>query len=161
MLGCSRRTLERAASERDALPDDPAAGRVRRPGAGRKKADSQPQLEQNLKSVLEVRTAGDPDDADAAWTDLSPTQIAKTVTAQGTPVSPRVVRDWMKDQGLALHKIENVPAGGQSPDRDARFQRIATLKAEYFEAGLSVFSIDTTSNPSRKTASPKTTAMGR
>jgi hypothetical protein len=37
LLGCSTRTIERAASELDQLPVDPAAGRVRRPGGGRKK----------------------------------------------------------------------------------------------------------------------------
>ena len=37
VLGCSRRTIERAADEIKALPYDPAAGRVRRPGGGRKK----------------------------------------------------------------------------------------------------------------------------
>jgi hypothetical protein len=37
VVGCSRRTIERGFSELDALPRDPAAGRVRRPGAGRKK----------------------------------------------------------------------------------------------------------------------------
>lgn len=36
ILGCSRRTIERAADEVDALPHDPVAGRVRRPGGGRK-----------------------------------------------------------------------------------------------------------------------------
>ena len=37
LFGCSDRTIERAALELDDLPHDPAAGRVRRPGAGRKK----------------------------------------------------------------------------------------------------------------------------
>jgi hypothetical protein len=37
LFGCSERTIERAANELDELPNDPAAGRVRRPGAGRKK----------------------------------------------------------------------------------------------------------------------------
>ena len=37
VLGCSTRTIERAASELDQLPNDAAAGRVRRPGGGRKK----------------------------------------------------------------------------------------------------------------------------
>ena len=37
LFGCSERTIERAAHELDDLPHDPAAGRVRRPGAGRKK----------------------------------------------------------------------------------------------------------------------------
>ena len=37
VLGCSTKTIERGIKELDQLPDDPAAGRVRRPGAGRKK----------------------------------------------------------------------------------------------------------------------------
>lgn len=37
ILGCSTRTIERGTHELKHLPDDPAAGRVRRPGGGRKK----------------------------------------------------------------------------------------------------------------------------
>ena len=37
VLECSRRTIERGIHELDDLPNDPAAGRVRRPGGGRKK----------------------------------------------------------------------------------------------------------------------------
>src|SRR5271166_3071626 len=128
-------------------------GRVApRPGSGsratarrwsKKKIAAEPELEQNLKSVLAVRTAGDPDEEDVVWTDLSPRQIASTVTDLGTPVSPAVVRDWLAEQRLALHKIEKVLEGGTSPDRDAQFQRIAALKAEYLDAGQPVFSVDT------------------
>ena len=41
VLGCSRRTIERGRNELDRLPVDPAAGRVRRPGGGRKKKSPQ------------------------------------------------------------------------------------------------------------------------
>ena len=44
---------------------------------------------------------------------------------------------------MALHKIEKVLEGGQSPDRDAQFQRIAELKSDYFTAGNPMFSVDT------------------
>lgn len=37
LLGCSTRTIERGIAELDQLADDPAKGRTRRPGAGRKK----------------------------------------------------------------------------------------------------------------------------
>jgi hypothetical protein len=37
IIGCSRRTIERGIEELDYLAQDPAAGQVRRPGAGRKK----------------------------------------------------------------------------------------------------------------------------
>jgi hypothetical protein len=100
-------------------------------------------LEQHLTALLEVHTAGDPDEADVLWTDLSPRQLAETVTALGTPVSPPVVRDWLDEHGLGLHQIAKVLPGGATPDRDAQFQRIAVLKAEYLEAGNPVFSIDT------------------
>ena len=109
----------------------------------KKKIESDPELELNLKAVLEVRTAGDPDEKDVLWTDLSPRQIADAVTDLGTPVSPPVVQDWMEEQKLSRHKIEKVLAGGQSPDRDTQFRRIAELKAEYFTAGNPVFSLDT------------------
>jgi Rhodopirellula transposase DDE domain len=127
----------------------PVAGRPRRragaaPGwRSKKKIASEPELEQNLKSVLEVRTAGDPDEKDVLWTDLSPGEIADAVTDMGTPVSPPVVQDWMEEQKLARHKIEKVLPGGQSPDRDPQFRRITELKAEYVAAGNPVFSLDT------------------
>lgn len=93
--------------------------------------------------MLEVRTAGDPDVEDVVWTEFSPSQIAEKVAEMGTPVSPQVVRNWLDEEGLALHKIAKVLAGGQSPDRDAQFQRIAALKAEYLDAGNPIFSFDT------------------
>lgn len=37
VIGCSEKTIERGLAELDQLADDPAAGRIRRPGAGRKK----------------------------------------------------------------------------------------------------------------------------
>lgn len=37
IIGCSRRTIQRGIEELDQLDQDPAAGQVRRPGAGRKK----------------------------------------------------------------------------------------------------------------------------
>ena len=45
VLGCSRRTIERGLNELDELPHDPTAGRVRRPGGGRKKkVEAEPEL---------------------------------------------------------------------------------------------------------------------
>jgi hypothetical protein len=111
----------------------------------KKKIDAKPKpkLEQNLRAVLEVRTAGNPDDEAVVWTDFSPRVIAETVALKGTPVSPHVVRDWLEEEGLALHKIEKVLAGGQSPDRNVQFERIAELKGQYIDAGLPILSMDT------------------
>ena len=77
----SARTIERAACELDDLPTDPAAGRGRRPGAGRRKTiEPESPVEQNLKSVFEVRTTGDPDEKDIVSTNLSPGELAEMVT---------------------------------------------------------------------------------
>lgn len=105
--------------------------------------DSQPELKRNLESLLEVRTAGDPDEPDVQWTDLSPTRMAAAVGLMGTPVSAPVAQDWLEEQGLARHKIEKTLPGGHSPDRDTQFQRIAELKTAYAAAGNPVFSMDT------------------
>jgi Rhodopirellula transposase DDE domain len=104
---------------------------------------SDPQLEENLFSVLEVRTAGDPDDEDSVWTDLSPRQIAEVAASLGTPVSPTVVRNWLDDLGVSQRKIAKTLEGGQSPHRNTQFERIYELQLEYFEADNPVFSIDT------------------
>lgn len=53
------------------------------------------------------------------------------------------MRDWLKDEGLALHQIGKNIAGGSSPDRDAQFHRISELREAYFDVGNPVFSIDT------------------
>jgi hypothetical protein len=41
VLNCSVKTIERGLEELELLPHDPAAGRVRRPGGGRKKKSPQ------------------------------------------------------------------------------------------------------------------------
>ena len=82
-------------------------------------------VEQNLKSVLETRTAGDPDDATIVFTDLSPARLSATMAKMGTPVCAEVIRHWMEEQDLRLRKIAKDLAGGHSPDRDTQFERIA------------------------------------
>lgn len=144
VLGCSRRTIERGIDEWDDLANDPAAGRIRRPGAGRPpKITPDSQIEQNLQSVLEVRTAGDPDDEKIVFTDLSPDQLSETLAGMGTPASGETIRQWLDDQNIRLRKIRKVLAGGSTPDRDAQFLRIAELIDEYETVGNPYFFIDT------------------
>lgn len=96
-----------------------------------------------MNSFLDVRTAGDPDQTEFKSTDFSPTFIADEVGKLGTPVSPHVVRDWLDDQGMALHKMAKEIAGGMSPFRNTQFENIDNFKCQYFDAGNPVFSIDT------------------
>ncbi len=130
----------------DDLADDPVAGRMRRAGAGRKKKiapDSE--VEQNLNSLLESRTAGDPDDPKIIFTDLTPTRLEQELLALGTPTGDDAIRQWLDDQDLRLRKIAKVKPGGESPDRDTQFVNIAQLINQYSETGNPVFSVDTKS----------------
>jgi hypothetical protein len=93
--------------------------------------------------LLEVRTAGDPDEPETLFTDLSPQTMADMVTCMGTPVSAPTVREWLESLGMGYRKIEKSLAGGVSPDRDAQFCRIKELLEEHRLANNPVFSIDT------------------
>lgn len=61
----------------------------------------------------------------------------------GTPVSDTTIREWMPSIGLRLRKIHKDLAGGSSPDRNAQFERIGKLIAEYTTVGNPWFSVDT------------------
>jgi hypothetical protein len=143
VLGCSTKTISRGIKELDELPNDPAAGRVRREGAGRKKKitpDSE--IEHNLNSLMQTRTAGDPDDETIVFTDLTPRKLEQELDRLGTPASDDVIRQWMEDQDLRLRKIRKTIAGGKSPDRDAQFRNITRWIEEYLSAGNPYFSVD-------------------
>lgn len=117
---------------------DPAAGR-----RSKKKITPGSDIERNLQSLLTTRTAGDPDDADVVFTDLSPATLSVELAGLGTPASDETIREWMDEEGLRLRKIGKVLAGGSSPDRNAQFERIGELISQYTEAGDPWFSVDT------------------
>lgn len=93
--------------------------------------------------MTKTRTGGDPDDEKIVFTDLTPTRLEEEMSAMKTPVSDDLIRQWMEEQDLRLRKIRKVLPGGESPDRDAQFQRIAQLIEEYESAGNPYFSVDT------------------
>ena len=96
-----------------------------------------------MKSQLQTRTGGDPDDETIVFTDLSPRTLSETLAAMRTPVSHETIRQWMNNQELRLRKISKVIPGGSSPARDVQFVRIAELIAEYQAVGNPYFSVDT------------------
>ena len=101
------------------------------------------EIELNLQSLTKTRTAGDPDDDQIIYTDLTPTRLEQELAAMQTPVSDDLIRQWMDEQNLRLRKIRKVLAGGESPDRDTQFNHIAALIQQYESAGHPYFSIDT------------------
>ena len=62
-----------------------------------------------------------------------------------TPVGPEAIRVWLDEAGVRLRQIRKDLAGGEHPQRDAQFNRIAELIDEYESAGNPWFSMDTKS----------------
>ena len=77
------------------------------------------------------------------WTNLSRREISRRLAELGTPASRHTVRKLMKKHGLGQRKVRKKKTLGAHPDRDAQFQNIARIKAEYLAAGDPVLSIDT------------------
>ena len=77
-----------------------------------KKVTPGSEVESNLQSLIETRTAGDPDDETIRFTDLTPTRIESELSAMQTPAKEHLVRRWMNEQKLRLRKISKVIAVG-------------------------------------------------
>jgi len=81
---------------------------------------------------------------DVRWTNLSRRRIAGRITESGTPVSRHVVSQLLRKHRYRRRKaLKKRTMGPRHPDRNAQFENIARLKAEYLGAGLPVISIDT------------------
>src|SRR5262249_13989010 len=62
----------------------------------------------------------------------------------GTPIGRHVVSQLLRKHRYRRRKaLKKRTMGPRHPDRDAQFETIARLKAEYLKAGLPVISIDT------------------
>jgi len=96
-----------------------------------------PTLEAHFLKVLEDHTAGDPMRLEVKWTNLSRRQIALRITELGTPVSRHVVSQLLKKHGYRRRKaLKKRTMGPPHPDRNAQFENIARLKAEFLKRGL-------------------------
>ena len=140
--GVSRATVSAGAGEL-AGGAEPAAGRARRPGAGRPKAeDAQPGLREALDEVLEAGKRGDPMAA-VTWNILSLRNIEGKLAARGFAVKKDAVARMMRAEGYSLQGMSRVKEGKQHPDRDAQFGRINDMIDLFILAGQPVISTDT------------------
>jgi hypothetical protein len=144
VLGCDPQTVQDGMRELQHLPDDPAGGRVRKPGGGRKKTEvAHAHLIQQVPDTIKDRTAGDPMRQDVGWTDLTPQEISTSLQAQAVCAGPRIVRRRLDGLGLARRQMLKVFPGGDSPHRREQFRHLAHRIQEFLEAGNPVLSMDT------------------
>jgi hypothetical protein len=140
--GASWQTVANGAAELasgDAVP----AGRVRRPGGGRKRLeDHDPQLRAELGELVEESTRGDPQ-SPLRWTTLSVRDIAAELTRRGHRCGKGAVARLLHADGYSLRGNSRTIEGKQHPDRDGQFRYISRMAKEYLAAGNPVISVDT------------------
>ena len=121
----------------------PEAGRLRRPGGGRKPlVANDPGLLPALLALVEPTARGDPMSA-LRWTCKSLRRLAAELTARGHPVSHTVVGELLTQQKFSLQANRKTREGGDHPDRDAQFLHIDQSVADALAAKQPVISVDT------------------
>ena len=139
--GLSRVTITKGIRELDTEPI--AAGRVRRPGAGRPTVESRdPGLLKSLEGLIEPVTRGDPE-APLRWTCKSTRTLATQLTAQKHPISHEKVAQLLKEMDYSLQGNRKTEEGKSHPDRDAQFHYINAQVSQALSDGHPVISVDT------------------
>ncbi len=140
--GISRPTI--AAGLRElADPSMADTKRIRRVGGGRKRTvDKDPTLLQDLESLIEPTSRGDPE-SPLRWTCKSVRKLAQELNGMGHQISHRLVADLLHELGYSLQANRKTKEGTSHTDRDAQFQHInAQVKASQ-AASQPVISVDT------------------
>ena len=94
-------------------------------------------------AALEGHTAGSPVREDIIWTDLTPKQIQATLMESDLYVSEHIVRQLLRDAGYRVRQMLKYLDMGEHKDRNAQFENIARIKAQYLGSINPIVSIDT------------------
>lgn len=120
-------------------------GRIRKPGAGRKKEkDKNPQLYAHIEEIISESTYGSPTSV-LKWTTLGLRDIADIVKERfGIKISHNIVSRALEELGYSKQQNQkNLQVGEPHPDRNAQFEFINRKAQEFIDAGEPVISVDT------------------
>lgn len=119
-------------------------GRVRLPGGGNKRLlDREPVLLEVFDDIIEAHTAGLPQDDSVRWVGLTTPQIREIFKERGIDVSDYHVRQMVAARGFKKRSFVKSKTLKDVEDRDAQFQKIASLTERCLDRRLPVLSIDT------------------
>ena len=140
--GMSRQVIRQGLQEL-AAPAAPPAGRIRRPGGGRKKATQKdPTLLADLEKLVEPATRGHPETC-LRWTSKSVRKLAEELQRLGHRVSYPVVAELLHELDYSLQANRKTKEGSSHPDRNAQFEYIDRKAQAYHALGQPVISVDT------------------
>ena len=119
------------------------AGRVRRPGGGRKSLSAtDPRLLEDLNALVDPSARGDPM-SPLRWTCKSLRRLAAELKKLGHRISHTVVGELLKKQGFSLQANRKIREGADTPDRDAQFHFINDAVQTALAENQPVISVDT------------------
>jgi hypothetical protein len=144
LFGCSPKTVRRGEKELKDVKLLPEKERTRHKGGGRKRIlEKHPELNEQFERVLAEDTAGSPMNEEIRWTNLTPNQIAEELSRAEQSVSAYTVKQLFKKNKFRKRKARKSQSLETCLFRDEQFKNIASLRKEFFAAGLPVISIDT------------------
>src|ERR1700726_23432 len=128
--GVSRQVIRQGLRELEQSPTHPA-GRIRRPGGGRKRAKQKdPTLVADLEKLVDPTTRGDPESS-LRWTCKSVRKLAEELARAGHEVSYPVVAELLHEMGYSLQANRKTKEGDSHPDRNAQFEHINARVQQY------------------------------
>jgi len=140
--GLSRKAIAKGVGEIEAGAA-PLAGRICRPGAGRKNlTETDPALLAALDGLIDGGTRGDPE-SPLRWICKSTRTLAAELSHQQHPVSYVRVAQLLHEQNYSLQGNRKLEEGEDHPDRDAQFRHINRCVKRALAAGEPVISVDT------------------
>lgn len=142
VTGIARSTINRGIID---IEENRSAGegRVRRPGGGRRaKTQEDPTLLDDLQSLLEASTRGDPM-SPLLWTSKSLDKLCAALKGMQHDVCPNVVAKLLRKLGYSLQSNRKTREGSKHPDRDAQFQYLDARMKEHMLEQSPVISVDT------------------
>ena len=83
-----------------------------------------PQLEDELRAVIEDNTAGSPTAVGLKWTHLSVTEIVRELCQRGLKVARDVVARLLREMGFKTRRQVKSKTKATSRNRDAQFEKI-------------------------------------
>ena len=138
----ARNTVVRGLAELS-RKDIPNHDRVRRHGAGRKRAiELAPGLMAALEELVEPVTRGDPE-SPLRWSSKSTRHLAEELSGRGYDVSHNLVSGLLHDLEYSLQANRKTMEGARHPDRNAQFEHINEAVKNQWGRGQPCISVDT------------------
>lgn len=143
VTGLCYRTIVRGMREAAAPSGASPGGRIRAPGAGRKRAEVlDAGLCPALEGLVEPVSRGDPE-SPLRWTIKSTRRLSKELSESGHEAGRTLVCELLHDLGYSLQANRKTREGSEHLDRNAQFEYINARATAFLKSGEPVISVDT------------------